>query len=405
MKKIMFLGGAIQQIPVIQYAKEQGCFTILCDYLPNNPGRNYAHEYYCVSTTDKEAVLKVAEGTQIDGIVGYINDDATLTAAYVANKLNLPSNPLKSVLTLVKKDLFRKFLKENGFNCPRAVSYKTIQDAKKGLNHFEFPLMVKPIDSSGSKGVSRIDSIKELEGAFKYASLHSKSKEVIIEEYIEKSHDYQIGGDVFVKDGKLEFCGFLNCHRNIEINPYVPVGKSYPVLLNREKMDLVRNELQRIVNLLKIKFGALNIEVIFGKNEKVYIIEIGPRNGGNLIPDFLKTITGIDFIKATVEFALGNQEMDFMFKPKEDFYSIYTLHCLKQGKLIDIHFTKEIKENIIFKVIYKEKGDKIDVFNSGNKAIGFVFLKFDSLEEQQYKMRNMSQYIHVQVKEENHCLI
>ena len=67
--------------------------------------------------------------------------------------------------------------------------------------------------------------------------------------------------------------------------------------------------------------------------------------------------------------------MDFMFNPKEDFYSIYTLHCLKQGKLIDIHFTKEIKENIIFKVIYKEKGDKIDVFNSGNKAIGFVFLK------------------------------
>ena len=148
--------------------------------------------------------------------------------------------------------------------------------------------MVKPIDSSGSKGISRINSIEELEGAFKYATLHSKSKEVIIEEYIEKSHDYQIGGDVFVKDGKVAFYGFLNCHRNIEANPYIPVGKSYPIILNREKIGLVRNELQRIVNLLKIKFGALNIEVIIRKEWKCLSHRNGPRNGGNLIPDLLR---------------------------------------------------------------------------------------------------------------------
>ena len=149
----------------------------------------------------------------------------------------------------------------------------------------------------------------------------------------------------------------------------------------------------------------MNIEVIIGRDGNVYFIEMGPRNGGNLIPDLLRTITGIDLIKATVEFSLGNQEMNFKFNPKEEFYSMYTIHSLEQGKLMDILYKKEIKENIIFKVIYKEKGDEIDVFNSGNKAIGFVFLKFDSLEEQQYKMRNMSQYIHVQVKEEKPCLI
>ena len=405
MKRIMFLGGAIQQIPVIQYAKEQGYYTILCDYLPNNPGRNYVDEYYCVSTMDKEAVLTVARDTNIDGIIGYINDAATLTASYVADKLNLPTNPYESVLTLVKKDLFRKFLKENGFHCPKAESFKTIEEAKRELNRFKLPLMVKPIDSSGSKGISRIDSIEELEGAFEYATLHSKSKKVIIEEFIEKSHEYQIGGDVFVKDGKVAFYGFLYCHRNIEANPYIPVGKSYPIILNHEKINLVRYELQRLVNLLNIKFGALNIEVIIGRDGNVYLIEMGPRNGGNLIPDLLRTITGIDLIKAAVEFSLGNQEMNFKFNPKEEFYSMYTIHSLEQGKLMDILYKKEIKENIISKVIYKEKGDEIDVFTSGNKAIGFVFLKFNSLEEQQYKMRNMSQYIHVQVKEEKPCLI
>ena len=232
MKKIMFLGASWKN-SVIKYAKEQGYYTILCDYLPNNPGRNYAHEYYCVSTRDKEAVLTVAKDTNVDGIIGYISDDAALTAAYVANKLNLPTNPYESVLTLVKKDLFRKFLRENGFHCPKAESFKTIEEAKRGLNRFKLPLMVKPIDSSGSKGISRIDSIEELDNAFKYASLHSKLKEVIIEEYIEKSHEYQIGGDVFVKDGKLAFCGFLNCHRNIEANPYVPVGKKLSYFIKK----------------------------------------------------------------------------------------------------------------------------------------------------------------------------
>ncbi|PGT82986.1 MULTISPECIES: ATP-grasp domain-containing protein [Bacillaceae] len=402
MKKILFLGGSIQQLPVIRYAKEKGYYIILCDYLPDNPGIPFSQEYHCVSTDNKEAVLKVAKDNHIDGIIGYISDAAALTAAYVANKLDLPSNPFESVLTLVQKDLFRKFLKKNGFHCPKAESYKTVEEAKKGLEQFNFPLMVKPIDSSGSKGISRIDSIEECEGAFKNAAFHSKSKEVIIEEYIERSHDYQIGGDVFVKDGKLEFCGFLNCHRNTEVNPYVPVGKSYPILINQEKVEIVCEELNRILKLLDIKYGALNLEVLLGKNDKVYFIEIGPRNGGNLIPEFLKAITGIDFIKATVETALGNhEEMSFNFiPPKEGYYSTYTIHSLKKGKLVNINFSDEIKEKIIYKVIYKDKGDEIDIFNSGNKAIGFIFIKFDSLEEQRYKMHNMGRYINVQVEEE-----
>ncbi|CAH2714890.1 Carbamoyl-phosphate synthase large chain [Neobacillus rhizosphaerae] len=397
MKKILFLGGTVQQIPAIIYAKDRGYYTILCDYQSNTPGQNYSDEYYCISTTDKVSILEIARKKNIDGIVAYISDTAAPTAAYVANKLNLPSYPCEAVAILTKKDLFRKFLRENGFNSPKAKSYKTITEAKKDLTKFQLPLMVKPIDSSGSRGISRIDSIEEIEIAFESAISKSREKTVIVEEFIEMTHDHQIGGDVFIMNGKLEFCGFLNCHRNNQVNPNVPVGKSYPLFLDEKRTEMVRNDLQRLIDLLKIKIGALNIEAIIGQNGKVYFIDVGPRNGGNLIPDFLKIITGIDCVMATVEAALGNEDLHLKYEPNEGYYSTYTLHSAEQGKLTDIIFNNEIEKNIINKFIFKEKGEEIGVFNDGTKAIGFVFLKFSSLKELKYKMNHISQYIEVQV--------
>ena len=397
MKRILFLGGSTQQIPAIQYAKENGYYTILCDYLIDNPGQNYSEEFHCVSTTDKEVILSVAKESRIDGIVAYASDPAAPTAAYVGNKLNLPSNPYESVLILSRKDLFRKFLKENGFNCPKVESFQSLVEVKEHILDFCFPLMVKPIDSSGSKGVSRIDSIDEVDRAFEHALSNSREKKVIIEEYIEMAHEYMIGGDGFVIDGKLEFCGFLNCHRNKEINPYIPVGKSYPLLLNANKIELARNEIQRVLDLLNFKMGALNLELMFDKEGNLYIIEIGPRNGGNMIPDLLKISTGVDLISATVEASLDNCININTITNKEGFYSTYILHSSKKGKLKDIVFKKDIENNIVDKVIYKEIGSDIEIFDGANKALGILFLQFDNFEELKYKMVHMNQFIDIQV--------
>ena len=114
-KKILFLGAAPSQIPPIKYAKSQGYYVITCDYLPENPGHELADEYHNVSTTDKDAVLELAKKLEIDGIVAYASDPAAPTAAYVAEKMGLPGNPYDSVLILARKDLFRAFLKDNGY--------------------------------------------------------------------------------------------------------------------------------------------------------------------------------------------------------------------------------------------------------------------------------------------------
>lgn len=392
------------QLPAIKYAREQNYYTILCDYLPDNPGQYYSNEYHCVSTTDKEAILDIAKKSNIDGILAYISDSASPTAAYVANKLNLTSYPYESVQILTKKDLFRHFLLENGFNCPRAEGFRTIKDARKNLHKFYFPLIIKPVDSSGSRGVSKINNVEEFDAAFEYAISYSRENIVIIEEYIEKSHKYQIGGDVFIVDGKLDFCGLLNCHRNNEVNPFIPVGKSYPILLDKEKTELVRYEIQKVINLLNLKTGPLNIEIILGDNQKPYIIEIGPRNGGNLIPHFLEMVTGVDLIKATVETALGNRDINVHYVPKKEYYATYTIHSSNEGKLAGILFENEIKENIVEKYFFKEKGSTIDIFNAGNKALGFVFLKFKSMEELECKMERMNQYIKVQLTQKEEMI-
>ena len=138
MKKILLLGGSTQQIPAIEYANEQGYYTVLCDYLADNPGQDYAKKFYCVSTTDKDAILEVAKNEKVDGVVAYASDPAAPTATYVAEKLGLPTNPYKSVEILAFKDKFREYLRENNFNCPKAKGFSSLENAKEEICQFVF---------------------------------------------------------------------------------------------------------------------------------------------------------------------------------------------------------------------------------------------------------------------------
>ncbi|MDM0763061.1 ATP-grasp domain-containing protein [Clostridium perfringens] len=398
MKKILFLGGSKQQIPAIDYAKKNGYLTILCDYLIDNPGQYLADKFYCISTTDKEAVLKVARENRVDGVVAYASDPAALTAAYVGNIMGLPSNPFNSVEILSKKNLFRKFLEDNGFNCPMASSFNNYEIALKNLKKFKFPIMIKPIDSSGSKGVNRIESIDNFQEAFNKAMNNSREKIVIVEEFIERSHKEMIGGDAFVINGKVEYFGLLNSHRDFKVSEFVPVGTSFPSFLDKDKIERVKLEVQKVVDILNIKMGALNLELMFDNNDNLYIIEIGPRNGGNMIPDLLYLSTGVDLIGATVEASLGNFQFDLSINKDNEYYSTYVIHTAKSGILRNITFNKEIEGNIINKIMYKNNLDKIEKFDGANKALGIIFLKYNSLEEEKYKMDNMNKFIQIEVE-------
>lgn len=398
MKKIMLLGGSSQQVIAIETAKRLGYNTVLCDFLPDNPGQYTADKFYLVSTTDREAVLKVAQAERIDGILAYASDPAAPTAAYVAEQMGLPSNSCAAVETLCNKDRFRRFLAENGFHAPKYEGHSSAGEAVAGAERFRFPFIVKPVDSSGSKGITVVHQPEEIEGAVSLAFSFSRSHRIIIEEYIEKKHPYLIGGDIFIRDGKIILWGLLNCHRDARVNPLVPAGKSYPPELEPEDLQTVKDTLQRMVDKLQIRFGAMNVELIVDSRGRVWLIDVGPRNGGNMIPDLLGLIFRVDVVEMSV---LAAMEESFCHEIAEGerFYATYNLHSHRNGRFRGMKIHPELKKKIVHTCIYKKPGDEVEFFDNAAKALGIVFMRFENGGEMRKHLSVISEEIEILLDE------
>jgi biotin carboxylase len=399
MKKILFLGGSIQQIPAIKCAKKQGYFTVLCDYLPDNPGQYYADKFYSVSTTDRENVLELAWREKVDGIVAYASDPAAPTAAYVAERMELPTNPYNSVELLTNKSKFRAFLSKHNFHTPKAKGYGSCEEAKKDLDKFKLPVLVKPIDSSGSKGVSKLDDARDLEGQIEYALSFSRAKKFIIEEFVEK-YGYQVAGDGFSVDGQLVFRCFANDHFNKNgVNPFVPISASFPYNMPKGIHKKIHAEIQKLLDLLDMRTGAYNFDIRIDKNENVYIMEIGPRNGGNYIPQIIKYATGVDLVDYTIRAAMGEDCSDIKMKEPKGYWSYYAVHSTKAGVLKEIRIDENVRrKNVVESHLNYIIGDKVSAFMGSNSTIGILIMKFPSMNEMLDMMDNAERWINVVVE-------
>lgn len=402
-KKILLLGGSAQQLVAIRAAKELGYYTVLCDYLPDNPGQYEADKFYGASTTDVEAVYAIAQKEQISGILAYASDPAALPAAIVAERLGLPTNPAKSVEILGLKYPWRRFLHDKGFACPRfySVSPQTpIEEIKNNTKDFTFPIVVKPTDSSGSKGVSRLDDWDELEKAIRWADEYSRNKVLLVEEFIQRGYPYVIGGDIFVWDGKIVLYGEMECLRDMVKSPLIPIGEKRPTGLNKKQKSIVYSELQRIVASLGICFGEMNIEILLDKNDNVYFLELGPRAGGNMIPIQLSDVFGIDLVKANVQAAMGVKP-DFVGKSVNALpgcYMHYVLHSYEAGTFGSIEIDESIRKFVYREVVYKKPGDKVEVFDGAGKALGIVFLRFNTVDEMNRHCNKLEELIRIILK-------
>lgn len=393
-EKILLLGGSAQQVVAIETAKRLGYETILCDYLPDNPGQYHADKFYLVSTTDKEAILQVARTENVNGVVAYASDPAAPTAAYVAEQLGLPGNPREAVETLCNKDRFREFLRSHGFCAPTSGGYSDAESALKDITKFRLPVIVKPVDSSGSKGVTVLREWENVAEAVEFAFSFSRGKRIIIEEFIEKKHPYLIGGDIFVLDGKIALWGLLNCHRDETVNKLVPVGKSYPLLLEETDLQSVKDTLQAMVTELGIRCGAMNVELIVDAQGNVWPIDVGPRNGGNMIPELLGYIFGVDVVEMTVLAAMG-QQISLNTAIETPFYATHNLHAGVNGLFSHIAFSDSILPYIVRKSVYKKEGDPVEYFDNAAKALGILFLKFPDKQTMADILENINSHITV----------
>ncbi|WP_350560605.1 ATP-grasp domain-containing protein [Psychrobacter sp. CAL346-MNA-CIBAN-0220] len=396
-KRILFLGAAPTQIPPIKYALEQGHYVITCDYLPENPGHKLAHEYHNISTTDKEAVLALAQKLKIDGIVAYASDPAAPTAAYVAEKMGLPGNPYASVEILARKDYFRAFLAENGFNVPSSKSFYELEEARRWLNKIGVPAFIKPIDSSGSKGVTHIQNYEDFDNAFEYALSFSREKKVVVEEVIPRS-GYQVDSDVFMSRGKIAFWLWGNQHQDTLCHPYAPIAISFPSILDYELQQKAKNEIEAILKKLGFETGAFNVEFVVDTNGEVWVIEIGPRNGGNLIPQVIKYASDIDTIAATVDEAIGIKFNEKNEQKSNGYWSSYIVHAREDGVFKEIWLSDRVKQYIVEQDIQVKPGDKVRKFSGSHDTLGTMIIKFPSMKVMLEMVDNMEQDIYVAVK-------
>lgn len=378
-KRILFLGGIAYIIPAILKARELGYYVITADYLPDNPAHVYADEYVNISIINKEEVLKVAIEKHVNAILSYAVDPGVETAAYVCEKLGLPTvGPYESVKILQNKSLFRQFLRDNNFNVPKSVSLgKNDFNNNFQLKDFDFPVIVKPVDASGSKGVTKVENESKLKTAIEYALSMSISGNIIIEEFIELS-GCQSGSDSFLLDGNLIFSSFDDqLFDSKSVNPYTPAIHIWPSSMSFKNQKYLSKELQRLLNLLKMKTSLYNIEVRVGNDGKPYIMEVSPRAGGNRISELLSLATGVDIVKASIQAAMGEDVNYITNCVYNGFWVDYIIHSTKSGIFKNIIIDPSIKNNIVKKYISVLEGDFVECFNCASNSLGTIFLKFE----------------------------
>lgn len=398
-KKVLLLGGSQYLLPVIESVHKLGHYAITCDYIPTNIAHKYSDEYCNASVIDKEEVLRKAKALNIDGILSFACDPGVVTAAYVAEKLGIPScGPYESVCILQNKVLFRKFLKENGFNVPVARGYNSIKEALEESNLFHWPVVVKPADSAGSKGISRVNDPKELKVSIENALSFSHCEEFIIEEYLE-AKGFSSDDDSFSVDGELKIVSFSNQRFDENaLNPYTPSAYSWPSVISSKHQLELKSELQRLLTLLNMKTSIYNIEVRQCVNGKDYIMEVSPRGGGNRLAEMFRYLTGIDLITNTVRAAIGEDVFGIEEKVCNENWAEIILHSNVEGVFDSLWISDTIEPYVIEKDLWVKNGDRVKEFSGAHNAVGTLVLKFDNQERLEEVLANQKKYIKVEVK-------
>lgn len=398
-KKLMLLGGLQYLLPVIEEAHRLGAYVITVDYLPDNIAHKYSDEYHNVSILEKEEVLKLARKLEIDGIMSFAVDPGVTTAAYVAEKMGLPfQGSFEAVSILQDKGRFREFLTANGFNVPEAGQYTSLEEALADISRFAWPVIVKPVDSAGSKGVMRADNPDRLADAVEYALSESHSGRFIIEDFLEMA-GHSSDSEGFTVDGRLVFDSFSDQYFDPSAaNPYTPCGYIWPSTMPQWAKDELRDELQRLMRLLDMRTGIYNIETRLCKDGKPYIMECSPRGGGNRLAEMIDIQNDCNIIANSVRAALGMDLLPMDCDPHPVPLGEAILHCQKSGIFREIRISPEVEQRIVQTRMRVEPGESVQEFSGANHAIGTIVLRCEDPEELSRLIQNTDEWCEIIVE-------
>lgn len=376
-KRIMILGGNKVQAEATRAARQLGYYTVSTDLHADNPGHALADEYCPVDVIDKEAVLREARRIGIDGIVPYTSDVLAPVAAYVAEAMALPGNPYETVHIMTHKNRFREFLMAHGFPTPRGKGFTDIDEATAFFRTLGGAAMMKPVDAAGSKGVFKVTGEDDIRRHWGDAMAYSMEGTVIIEDFIERAGRQQ-DGDIFVADGRIAFWGIGDQHKD-PIAPYVPAAISFPTTMAPQQEEKARLMVQEILTALGFRQGPCNVEYMVSTSGDVYVMEIGPRNGGNLIPFALQECTGVDLTALTVRQAVGEN----MALPEWHYSGAsvsFVLHARQSGIFRGVIVAERYKKCLRRQFFFCSEGMRVNMFHNGGDTIGTMTFHFDNRE-------------------------
>ena len=366
MKKIVIIGANNFQMPLIKKAKQLGYETHVFAWADGAVGAEFADYFYPISIIEKEKILEKCKEIKPDAITSVASDLATLTVNYLAEKLGLAGNSLECTKISTNKYEMRKRFMHQDVKCPRFEVATT--DNLPDVSNFRFPVIVKPTDRSGSRGVLKIEHPKQLKEAVSRAQTESFSGEAIVEEFVQ-------GREVSVEsiswEGKHYILAITDKVTTRE--PYfVELEHHQPTSLDEKVQDKIRIETRKALTAVGVKYGAGHSEFIITNDNKVFAVEVGARMGGDFIGSDLSYLsTGYDFLKGVIDVALGKfEEPEFIWnKHSGIFFLSKETEFLKKIIENSDNFTEIVTSEII-------QSDLKHVESSGDRS-GYLIYQSD----------------------------
>lgn len=380
MKKILVIGAGFLQIPIIKKAKEMGYYVYALDGNCNAMGFKYTDEFACIDITDKEKCLEYALEKQINGVITGATDYGVITTSYIAQNLGLAGLDLNVAETIKNKYLISKILVENNISSIKQLfKFQSINELYDIIDSLKYPLVVKPIDGSGSRGVHIAYDKNDLIEGFKDAFQCSNKKQVIIQDYI-KGIEY--GADIFVYNDEIIVYGPLG--KIMTQSPYfAELGHYYPTMLNEKP---IVEQIISVIKILNIKFGAVNIDYIVDKYGKITIIDMGARFGGNCISSHLIPLCfGDDYIENLIRISMNEKPV---FGEKKKYNVLTRILALNPGEVIAYDDSFKLN-SYACNVIYEDHifvGDVINTYKNNLDGMGYIILYGDINLKDLYKI-------------------
>lgn len=395
MKKILILGAGIYQVPLIKKAKEMGLFTIVASIPGNYPGFAYADKVIYENTVAADAILKIAQEEKVDGICTTGTDVAVITIGKVCDAMGLRGVSVHGAEIACDKALMKKAFEENGVQTAqcRYVSLNASREEIENIcEELGYPVIFKAIDSSGSRGITKVNTAADIEKAYQAVCDITKHQEYLIETYLVGE---EFGAQAFVQDGKLEFV-LPHGDYVFKGDTGVPVGHYAPYDLPQLQGE-IEEQTMRAVKAMGIDNCAINADFMLC-NGKVYVLEIGARGGATCLVELVSLYYGFDYYEKILRVALG-EKVDFA--PVNKVRVPNASHLLmsdQNGIIVSIHNENMQNKNLVDISFDYQVGEHVRKFNVGPDRIGHVIVTGETLEEAEHTLKLAMEKIYIHVK-------